>query len=155
MICFAVMFCIPVISSKAQETSANLKGISTLYVVIEALPAGAKTLGLSKDAIQTDVELKLRLAGIRIVTPEEGKNLPGRAFVYIAVSVANDARAADFDIYLDQDARLERNSQFAPAVETWRTGSLISNPSAQGIRTEIKDGIDEFLNAWLSVNPRK
>jgi hypothetical protein len=58
-------------SVRAQSRPASLptlKGIGAVAVLVEYLPTGAKTLGLTEETIQTDVELKLRLAGMRVVT---------------------------------------------------------------------------------------
>ena len=62
-------------------------------------------------------------------------------------------QAAGITVELYQFARLVRNGE--PAfVTTWGLAGVIANPSAQGIRDHIKDRVDIFLNAWLSVNPK-
>jgi hypothetical protein len=61
MCCMAMVLIGISSSSVSAQTysSATLKGIGAVRVVVEALPDGAKVLGLSREAIQTDVELKL------------------------------------------------------------------------------------------------
>jgi hypothetical protein len=118
------------------------------------LPDSAKILGLTKEIIQTDVELKLRQAGMRVMTREEGEKLPGSPAVYINVNLSDDARAANIGVELQQNAQLERNNLWTPDIITSSTGVLVSNPTAQGIRDFVKDHVDTFLNAWLSVNPK-
>jgi hypothetical protein len=139
----------------ADVATPTLKGISALNVRIADLSEDAKVLGLTKDAIQTDVELKLRLAGMRVVTMEEDFNLPGTPFLYINVNLTDTTKAGHIEVELRQNAQLERNGQLALAVTTWRTGGIFANTTAQHIRDSIKDSVDEFLNAWLSVNPKK
>jgi hypothetical protein len=134
---------------------ATLKGLSAIYVMVEDLPEGAKILGLSKEAIQTDVELKLRLAGISVVTQAEDMKLPGNPALYVVVNLTDPARAASIDVEVQQNAMLERNNQWAPRITTWSTGMVVSNPTAQGIRDYVKDHVDTFLNAWLFVNPKQ
>jgi hypothetical protein len=69
-------------SVQAQNPDAAiLRGISAVGVLIEGLPDGAKVLGLSEDMIKTDVELKLRLAGMRVTTMEDALNLPGSPYL--------------------------------------------------------------------------
>ncbi|PYU66748.1 MAG: hypothetical protein DMG49_21105 [Acidobacteria bacterium] len=76
--------------------------------------------------------------------------------MYVNVNVSDSsARAASIDVELDQNALLERNGEFAIGVTTWSTGAVIVNPNVQGVRNWIKDDVDKFLNAWLSVNPKK
>lgn len=96
----------------------TLTEISALYVLVESLTDGAKGLGLTEEAIQTDVELKLRLAGIRIMTKEEFLK-SSSPYLYINV------------------------------------GGVMVNPTYQTIRSSVKDKVDNFLNDWLSVNPKK
>ncbi|MGO9641717.1 MAG: hypothetical protein ACLP1Y_10475 [Candidatus Acidiferrales bacterium] len=139
----------------APSDTSTLKGIRTVYVLIEDLPDGAKVLGLSGDAIQTDVELRLRLAGIHVVTQEEGLKLPGAPHLYVNVNLTDDARALGIDVQLAQNVLLERNSLFVPSAATWSKGFTGENPTAQIIRDRIKDLVDMFLNDWLSVNPKK
>jgi hypothetical protein len=77
----------------SERTRESLRGISALEVVVEDLPDGAKLLGLTKESIQTDVELKLRLAGIRVVTQKEDLQLPGMPTLYVGVNLTNGAGA--------------------------------------------------------------
>lgn len=157
-ICLVTVFLIGIgsLSLLAQDPRApTLKGISAVYVVIPDLPESAKLLGLTKDEIRTDVELKLRLAGVRVVPEEEGVKLPGGPFLAVLFSLPSSATAAAIDISLCQDTRLVRNSEFAPSSITWHTAQAVGNPTGQGIRNTVKDLVDAFLNAWLSVNPKK
>lgn len=160
ILCFMAMLLIGADSASVQAQDRNpftltLTGISAVFVVIEQLPDSAKAIGLTKEMIQTDVELKLRLAGMDVKTPEEGKKLLGRPFVFVAISMTDYAKAASVTVELDQDTVLSRNGAYAPSAQTWTTGFVIANPDAQTVRSTTKDLIDQFLNAWLSVNPKK
>jgi hypothetical protein len=140
---------------------ATLKDIAFVCVVVEPLPDSAKMISLTKDAIQADVELKLRLAGMHVVTQEQSLSIFGRPCVYVNVSLiqitAEKAQAANIEVKLIQRVKLVRNQEIEEVVPTWEAGSLMSNPNptAQWIRDEVKDQVDRFLNAWLSVNPKK
>jgi hypothetical protein len=126
-----------------------------MSVEVEDLSDGAKALGLSAETIQTDVELKLRLAGIRVVTAEEDLKVPGMPTLYVNPQVLSNSKAMSISIALDQNVVLDRNGQRQVGIKTWEVGAVGVNPSAEGIRSEIKDLVDQFLNAWLSVNPKK
>lgn len=153
---FLIGFASPFVHAQdADINTANLKGVKTVYVLIEDLPDSTKTLGLSEDAIQTDVELKLRLAGIAVATQEETVDLPGRPFLYVEVNATDPIGAASINVSLIQDTVLARNGQMAPALVTWQTGTLLANPTAQLIRDQIKNRLDTFVDAWLSVNPQE
>jgi hypothetical protein len=145
----------PVLASDSPISRASLRGISTVEALVERLPAGAKVLGLTEGTIQTDVELKLRLAGIRVETSQETQKPPGMPELYIEVNITDPGGAASITVQLDQNAILERNGELVIGVPTWSANVVIEHPTSQGIRSYIKDLVDMFLNAWLSVNPKK
>ena len=92
---------------------------------------------------------------MRVVTDDQGQNLPGDPYVYVKMDLTEDRRAADAEVDLAQNTRLVRNDEFAPGAVTWRAGFVASSPTAQSMRDGVKDLVDKFLNAWLSVNPKK
>lgn len=135
-------------------TASILKGISAVSVQVDKLPDSVKALGLTEKIIQTDVELQLRLAGMRIATDAEWLRLPGRPLVYVHIEAA--PRAVHVEVGLSQDTRLERNGAVMPNAKTWAATVLASGDvPSQGVRDLTKDELELFLNAWLSVNPKK
>ena len=160
MICVAAVFLIgftfPSVQASDSEISRkSLQGISAISVEVEDLSDGAKALGLSAETIRTDVELKLRLAGIRVVTEDEDLKLPGMPSLYVIATVVNSSKAVSIIVELQQNVTLERNGQRAVGATTWDAGAVGVNLTAEDIRDKIKDLVDQFLNAWLSVNPKK
>jgi hypothetical protein len=135
--------------SDDQYTRRSLVGLSSVAVVIEDLRAAATEVGLTEEAIRTDVELKLRLAGMRI-------DPAASEYLYVNVNVVTFGRAAGIEVELDQPVKLARNpSSMSLSAATWSIGSVLTTPTAQAIRDRVKDQVDMFLNAWLSVNPKK
>lgn len=154
-ICLMTVFSIGLTSPSVRAQDLDgLKGIRIVYVLVEDVPEGAKKLGLTAETIQNDVELKLLLAGMGVATLKDGHTLPGRPHVYVRFTLTKGAEAASIQVELDQDAVLDRNAEHALSVITWDTGYLLPNPTAQSIRDNIKSGVGEFLNAWLSVNSK-
>jgi hypothetical protein len=145
------------VPARSGPDRASLTGITAVSVLVESLPEGAKKLGLSEQTLQTDVELKLRLAGLRVATMEENIKLPrnGNAFVYVDLNATDGAEAASVLVSLCQDVTLARNGQFASGAMTWDKAYVVANPSVQGIRNLVKDMTDEFLNDWLAANPKR
>jgi hypothetical protein len=131
-------------STSARKT---LAGITAVYVVVEELPFGAGVLGLSKQYLLSDVELELRSTGMQVV-----RNL--EPYLYIDVNVSTDGRAANVIVELDQAVKLVRAPTNPLLTCTWSVEGVIANPSARSIRKAVKDFVDQFLTAWLSVNPK-
>jgi len=154
-ICIMTMFLIGFTSPSVRAQDPDgLKGINAVYVIVEDVPEAAKKLGLTTESIQTDVELKLLLAGMSVTTLADGHKLPGRPHVYVRVTLTKGAEVASIQVDLEQDAVLDRNAEHALSVMTWDTDYLLANPTAQRILDDVKDGVDQFMSAWLSVNPK-
>jgi len=146
-------------SLEAQQdkySNAILRGISAVSVVVDKVPDSVRAMGVTEQMIQTDVELKLRLAGMRIADDPEWVHLPGRPLVYVYIEAVPVPRAVHVEVGLAQDSRLERNGATIPGAKTWGATIMASgNLTSQNVRDLVKDELDLFLNAWLSVNPKK
>jgi hypothetical protein len=136
-------------------TRKSLKGIKGVAVLVEDLNPEVQA-GLSCIVIQRDAELKLRLAGIPVLTDP----ISSEAVLYIKASV--DTRRTPWayaaDVELLQAAILKRDSSISlPRIPTWsvsgRGGYAIPGDLAI-LRDNLKDSVDMFINAYLSVNPK-
>jgi hypothetical protein len=159
---FSVIFLFTSICSALDDefSRRTLKGLEGIYVLIEELDPALKERGLTKDQIQTDVELKLRMAGIRILSEKELLTSPGLPSLYIAINAVKLDMIFAFDIYvgLDQYIKLTRNPLIISLAATWSTtgiGSVGETRVRENIREKVKDLVDKFINAYLSVNPKK
>jgi hypothetical protein len=61
-------------------------------------------------------------------------------------------------VSLFQDVFLSRNMESSPSVATWSTLGFANTTTEKGIasyiRGLVKDKTDQFINAYLSVNPK-
>ncbi|MFC1485468.1 hypothetical protein ACFL55_00395 [Candidatus Latescibacterota bacterium] len=140
----------------------SLRGLTGIYVLVENLQSEIIADGLNEEQIQTDVELKLRLAGIKVLTREEFLKESGHPHLYIIVnSIKNKTGLYSYSIIvsLDQSIYLQRNPEIDIfGATTWRSKYNISTVGEfyidTSVRDAIKDRIDIFINDYLSVNPR-
>jgi hypothetical protein len=145
----------------------TLRGIKGVRVVVESIEPEIEEAGLTRSQVQTDVELKLRTAGLNLLTPEERNKeiirASGGAYLYVNPHILKlhkipsyfqvDVYVFSIDLEFYQAVYLMRNKKRAAAL-TWSTGVLGTNRDLGKIRSEIKDRVDVFLDAWLSVNPK-
>ncbi len=65
----------------------TLRGIKGVRVVVESIEPEIEEAGLTRSQVQTDVELKLRTAGLNLLTPEERNKeiirASGGAYLYV------------------------------------------------------------------------
>jgi hypothetical protein len=134
-----------------QQSAESLKGLKSIAIVVEDLSEDEKRFGLTKGLIQTDVELKLRLAGIRVVPDAE---LPAFAVVHVTVIASPSGFAAAVEVALMQWVSLARNPSIGSLATTWKENEVIGKPNGSEIRESVKNHVDRYVNAWLSVNPK-
>jgi hypothetical protein len=146
-------------ATDSERTRATLRGVEGVHVVVEDLRPDVERAGLTRQQLQTDVELQLRQAGIPLVTSAERVHVPGQPFLAVAVHVVPraDGLLAAYAITVEvyQVASLETAAVKA-TVSTWSVGKTgsIGLPLLAALRDSVKDSVEHFINAYLSVNPR-
>ena len=146
----------PVIAADSQVERATLAGLTPMSVVVEGLPAIAEKSGLTTAAVQTEVERRLRQAGITL-TPDAD------AYLYVHVTVADPGGTLALpyvvDVSLMQEVTLPRGlrTRTPLQVSTWSVNNL-GMVGAAGLRVAITDHVsqfvDQFITAYQSVNPK-
>jgi hypothetical protein len=69
------------------ETSRKtLAGLNGVFVAVTQVSEDARRSGLSETQLQTDVELKLRQAGIPVLTEGDASRTPGVPYLYVTVN---------------------------------------------------------------------
>jgi hypothetical protein len=142
----------------------SLEGLSAIYVVVEHLnPEIEGKGGLTSGQIQTDIELKLRMAGIKIASTSGASEIPGMPFLYVKVSTMSmslykmpELYACNINISLNQWVYLSRDLSISAIASTWERQffGTVGISRIGSIRDVIKDKVDIFINDYLSVNPK-
>ena len=113
-------------------------------------------LGLTKSALQTEVDTKLRMAGITVV--DEATLSDGFPTLYVNTTIIEGSEPWVFSVNLEfeQAATLYRNPSLMTAgAITWHagiTGKAGSAKIAEVVGSGVKDLTDKFINAYLAAN---
>jgi hypothetical protein len=141
-----------------ESNRMSLKGLQGLKV-IAFVGSGSEQTGLTKNQMQTDVELRLRMAGIKVL--DYPTMVPGNPYLLVVVEALKPQEGSSLPfiakIQLDQDVTLVRNPKHALNVSTFYVSNIgIASPQklVAFSRESIGDLMDTFINAWLSVNPK-
>lgn len=142
----------------------SLKGLPGVTVMVEGFRSAMEDAGFDRLTFQTDVELKLRMAGIKTT---EDLDFPLLYLNVNAMHLEQNRRSA-FGISLDLFQRVLLRSQLrshpkktfedaqampATFATTWSNGSL-GFGSVADARDSVRDLVDIFVNDWLAVNPQ-
>ena len=152
-----LFFLVPNVKAKYWETcEESLKGIRSIFVLVNA-HSDLKKLGITNEKIKTDVELKLRTAGINVLSGDLSGIEPGLSVVVWGVEHENLVYYT-ISVSLRQNVKLSRNLNLECYSKTWEStwaGLTQADRLEQKARIVIKDMIDEFLNEYLTVNSKK
>jgi len=139
-------------------TRATLKGLLGVAVLVEDLSEGAKRAGFDRSTFQTDAELKLRMAGIKVLSEEERSLAAGLASLYVNVHPLarepGEVAPYSIELALQQLVLLRRDASVVTTATTWSVAST-GQGRVQDVRDGLKNHVDKFINAWLSVNPKE
>jgi hypothetical protein len=137
----------------------TLRGLREVSVLVEYLPDDVEREGLSREHLTRDIEVRLRQAGLRVLTISEIANSPGAPYLYVAVypitGPSVNLNAYAIGLTLKQLVQLSRNPTTEFFATTWEgpaPPSLLSAPRVLDIRTRISDAIGRFIIDYQAVN---
>ena len=150
-------------SSFVHSDSRSLRGLTAINVMVEDLKPNIEGMGLTREQIKTDIELKLRMAEIKVVSDSEILKIPGMPYLYLQLNTFRPPQLRRigicvFNICISQMQRvyLERDPAINVSADTWSKNStgFVGEESIGSIRDRIRDLVDVFINDYLSVNPK-
>ena len=143
-----------------QSEIESLRGLTGVEVIVEHFDDKFKReLPFDENQIKVDVELKLRMAGIKVFSREESSAVSGNPYLYVILNGGFEPTTELFyyviRIELCQDVILKRQSA-SLATGTWDTSytGITSKSIALRIRDTFKVPLDVFISDYLSVNPK-
>lgn len=151
-----------VLEEYKQVKRSTLRGLQGLELFVMGPKAEIEKYGLTESQIRTDVELKLRQAGVRMLSSKERFRTPGAplftVFAFVDKQPNGDAFLVNIRAELTQSVLLERDRSISCNATTWQTWpkvGLLGSRDLQSVRQVVKDHVDEFINDYLAANPKE
>ena len=151
----------PLFAINGKSNRATLRGLDGVGVLVEQLAPEVEKEGLIKNQLQIEVELKLKMAGIKVLTKEECLKTPGEPYLYVNVNVniaktESDIYPYSIDVLLMQKVSLLRDPKQTTYAVTWSTGGVgsIEKSILSQLRTSVEEMVDLFIKTYLSENPK-
>jgi len=137
----------------SQGTRKTLHDVEPIKVVVDPLKWSIENAGLKTLQLRNDTELKLRLAGIKVVSPND----PGKPSLHVNARVIKfgqrDRYVFNIRVELVQTVSLERSPQVKIDAATWSTSVTGTSHKLSTVRDQLGELVDVFINAYLSANP--
>jgi hypothetical protein len=153
----------------SEASRATLKGLPGVCVVVDVKNIGSGEEKAVLATLQTAVEVKLRLAGVRVFTKAEWGRTPPSC-PQLSLFILTDPIDKDFPgsylysgfLELWQGIQLMANPTVRVTAPTWRsatflgtTGIPAQQPFSALVREIAQERADEFINAYLAANPKQ
>ncbi|MFQ5802380.1 MAG: hypothetical protein ACE5JQ_05730 [Candidatus Methylomirabilales bacterium] len=141
----------------------SLAGLQGVELLVENMKPEVEQGGLTRADVQADVELRLRQAGIQVLTKAESFLTPGAPVLYVSISTMKEEDCAFYafsvKLELRQWIRLDRNlSIIHGSATTWRAPGAVGVVGARNLRNvreNVRDEVGKFINDYLAANPKK
>jgi hypothetical protein len=139
----------------------TLRGLKEISVLVEYLPDDVEREGLNRENLQRDIEVRLRQAGLHVLTISELANSPGAPYLYVAVypmtGPSANSNAYAVALALKQLVQLSRNPTTELFATTWEGPMQLSSLSDRrvlDIRARILDAVGRFIIDYRDVNSK-
>jgi len=146
-------------SKNSRKTLAALPGF---YVAVEDMDTAAARVGVTAAVIQSDIESKLRSAGIKLYNQDDFKNILEVPQLYVNINelALHGAQTGLFTYNASAEVRqaikLSRDPSIASTSVTWRApatvGTVGSDNLYTALREVVRDQVDLLITAYRDVN---
>ncbi len=145
--------------SQEEADRASLKGLKSVYVIVEDLPADLLDKGPSKARLQALMEEKVKAAGLILLTREAWRNTPGTPLLYANINLSkaktkDGVRACSINLCLAQRVNLERDPALKSLARTWQAGivGLVGDDGLEIVASQVGTLVDYFLSEVRAVS---
>lgn len=159
-----LLFSVAVPGAVAASMKENLQQLKGIYVGAVGFNRDDLQGEISKERLQTYVEMRLRTAGIPVMTEKEWLGTPGNPFLLLQLDLF-DANIGPVILYphsvslkmIQEVIVVGSSDKQIPAV-TWQKsllGSAGRQTISENVRAALEALMDRFINDYLAMNPKK
>jgi hypothetical protein len=139
-----------------EEQREILRGLERVHVVIKRLKPEIELDGLYRSTLQSDVELTLRMAGMKVLSEEESLQTPGTPDLGLKVNALKCSSGYVYNIGLSLEEKVTLIRRSIPisaaTLRIWEQLGIA--PRLSDIRDAVKDLLEEFIKGWQAANQK-
>jgi hypothetical protein len=134
-----------------------LRGLDGFRLAVDRIRPDVERDGLFRSTLREDMELRLRMGGIKVLSEEEAEKNPDAPCLYLYVDALKCSLGYVYKIRLSlmEPVKLVRNHAKVSATVLRIPDELGITSNLSEIRDAAGDFIDEFVKAWKAANPKK
>ena len=155
-----VFLLLPGVSQALTDDQWGLTWLKGVMVWVKNIDPQIVPLGLTQEQVKTDIELRLRQAGIRVLTEKECRATMGHPYLSVDISISEIKISNDrvgyayyIGVQLTESVRVARGYEVIGSI--WSIGSVGAiGKDASPIRNIISGSVDKFINDYKAANPK-
>lgn len=134
-----------------------LRGVDGFRLAVERIKPEIERDGLFRSTLLTDMELRLRMAGIKVLSEEEAENKPDAPCLHLYVDALKCSLGYAYRIRLSliEPVKLMRNNLKVSATVLRIPDELGITSNLSEIRDAAGDFVEDFIKAWKLANSKK
>jgi hypothetical protein len=134
-----------------------LRGLDGFRLTVDRIRPDIERDGLFRSTLLEDMELRLRMGGIKVLSEEEAEKKPDAPLLYLHMDALKCSLGYVYKIRLAlmEPVKLVRNQVKVTATVLRIPDELGITMNLSEIRDAAGDVVDEFVKAWKTVNPKK
>jgi hypothetical protein len=134
-----------------------LRGLDGFRLAVDRIRPDVERDGLFRSTLREDMELRLRMGGVNVLSEEEADKKPDAPCLYLYVDALKCSLGYVYKIRLSlmEPVKLVRNNVKVSATVLMIPDELGITANLSDIRDAAGDFVDEFVKAWKAVNPKK
>jgi hypothetical protein len=141
-------------ANDSPDERASLKGLGAISLVVEDTGAAAQKYGLTAMRLQNEIQERLQRSGISVRQDAD-------PYLYVQVTVVDPGGALplaySIQVSLVQEVALPRGLNAHFQGPTWWQRSIGMSGGdrvSQSVSGRAQEFVDQFINAYRSVNPK-
>jgi hypothetical protein len=151
-----VMTCTCSFALVDEEQRQVLRGLERVHVVIKRLKPEIELDGLYRSTLQSDVELTLQMAGMKVLSEEESLQTSGVPDLCLKVNALKCSSGYVYNIGLSLEEKVtlsRRSIQIsATTLRIWEQLGIAHRLS--DVRDSVRDLLEEFVKGWQAANQK-
>ena len=152
---------LPQIKAPVKQRDA-LEGLESVVVAAGELPPDVKAAGLTQQQIQSEVEMKLKLAGLEVLSKDDLDAEPNTATLNVSVCILpqkdTQLYAVSINLNLQQQVILEKEPNTVVPANTWERASLSvfdKEIFASAVSAKVKEQVSFFIRDYRAANKKQ
>ncbi len=134
-----------------------LRGLDGFQLIVERIKPEIERDGLFRSTLREDMELRLRIGGVKVLSDEEAENKPDAPCLYLHVDALKCSLGYAYNMRLSlrEPVKLVRSNIKVSATILRIFDEVAISSNLSDLRDAAGESVEEFIKIWKAANRKK